>query len=262
MSSGVYPDCLKKAVVFPVFKQGNRKEINNYRLISVLSALNNIFEKLLVQRLLNYLEMNNFFYSKQYGFRKGSSTQTAVLELVEELSDTIDRRKKIAGCLFLDLSKAFDTIDHGFLLRKLDAYGVRGLPNELFRSYLNGRKQTVLINGHRSDDRKIEIGVPQGSNLGPLLFLIYINDLSQLKLHGIPRLFADDTVLSYASNNPQEIINQMEEDLQTVHAFLENNLLSLNASKTKCMIFRGRRTVLPTHSRLVFRNITIEQVES
>lgn len=261
-TAGVYPDCLKTAVVYPVFKNGDKKQLSNYRPISVLPAINKVFEQLLARRLLEFLDMNNFFYTKQYGFRKGSSTQTAVLELVDELSDTIDRKNRFAGCLFLDLSKAFDTIDHVFLLKKLESCGIRGLPNTLFSSYLQNRKQTVVINGYRSSERSVVIGVPQGSNLGPLLFLIYVNDLSNLQLNGVPRLFADDSVFSYAGQTPEEIVSMMQEDLNIVSEYLENNLLSLNATKTKFMLFRGPRTIVSTHSRLLIRNIEIEEVDS
>lgn len=126
--------------------------------------------------------------------------------------------------------------------------------------YLQNRKQTVVINGYQSSERSVLIGVPQGSNLGPLLFLIYVNDLSNLQLNAVPRLFADDSVFSYAGQTPQEIVSMMQEDLNIVSEYLETNLLSLNATKTKFMLSRVHRTIVSAHSRLLIRNIEIEEV--
>lgn len=259
---GNYPECLKLALVHPVFKSGNSKMLNNYRPISVLPAMNKIFESLLAVRLTSFLNANNFFYRNQHGFRKAASTEVAVLELMDELSESIDQKKQLAGALFLDLSKAFDTINHELLLKKMDAYGIRGLPHKLMQSYLSNRQQVVTINGVTSAQMGISIGVPQGSNLGPLLFLIFINDLSNLKLRGVPRLFADDTVLSYGNKYAESMTIEMSEDLVEIEAFLDNNLLSLNVSKTKTIIFRGVRTVVPEHPKVSLHGVEVEEVDS
>lgn len=163
--------------------------------------------------------------------------------------------------LYLDLKKAFDTIDHEILLRKLDYYGIRGNANALIRSYLTSRSQFVQINGTSSEPCHLRVGVPQGSNLGPLLFLLYVNDLPNLKLHGKPRLFADDTALSYESSDPNDIVRLMAEDLSLLQSYFVENLLSLNLSKTKFMIFYSPRLGLPDHRELIVDGVKIEEVD-
>lgn len=145
------------------------------------------------------------------------------------------------GALFIDLKKAFDTLNHEILLNKLRCYGVRGLVNDLFRSYLSNRTQFVCINDKRSSIKPILTGVPQGSNIGPLLFLVYINDLGNLSLSGTPRLFADDTALFYPDSTPHSVVNRINQDLVTLKVFFSSNLLSLNIQKTKYMLFRSPR---------------------
>lgn len=261
LTSGIYPDCLKKAIVYPVFKGGDPKNPTNYRPISVLPAINKVFEKLLSARLSNFLDSTALLNPRQFGFRQGSSTEVAVLELVDDIAHSVDQ-KLIAGVVFLDLSKAFDTIDHLLLLKKLDAYGIRGVANDLLRSYLSDRQQKVMISGVGSDFRSVKCGVPQGSNLGPLLFLIYINDIAKLRIKGHPRLFADDTAITYKANSITELYAEMSNDLQLVTAFLENNLLSLNLRKTKLMVFGAREDHSVPHPVLIVNGVTIEEVSS
>lgn len=153
--------------------------------------------------------------------------------------------KKTVGALFLDLKKAFDTLNHNILLGKLERYGVRGVALNLIKSYLSNRQQYVSIGDYSSNLREISIGVPQGSNIGPLLFLIYINDLGNIALNGTPRLFADDTAIFYPCVNPNLMINQINEDLLLLKYYFANNLLTLNLSKTKFMVFRSARKSLP-----------------
>lgn len=148
------------------------------------------------------------------------------------------------------------------LLKKLDAYGVRGLPNDYLRSYLSGRQQQVVVSGTCSDLRYIQSGVPQGNNLGPMLFLIYVNGIAGLNLTGRVKLFADDTVLSYANKSPVEMIQQMKNDMECIQEYLENNLLALNIGKTKMVLFRNSRTVVPPHPPLCVANQVIEEVTS
>lgn len=259
ISHASYPTCLKKAIVFPVFKSGNPKDPNNYRPISVLPAINKIFEKLIFTRLNGFLTTTKQLYQHQFGFRQGSTTEVAVVEMIDEISKTLDR-KLSAGAVFLDLSKAFDTINHEMLLKKLDCYGVRGHPNYLLASYLEERAQQVVVSGVLSDECAISCGVPQGSVLGPLLFLLYVNDLSNLKLHGMPRLFADDTAISYTSASPTRVVEEMREDMEVVQDYLTNNLLALNIGKTKFMLFRFPKRKLPTYPELTVRGERIEEV--
>ncbi|XP_055527801.1 uncharacterized protein LOC129720363 [Wyeomyia smithii] len=169
---------------------------------------------------------------------------------MDDSSGVVDR-KKCSGVVFLDLSKAFDTINHDMLLKKLEAYGVRGLPNDFIRSYLSNRQQQVVIPGGKSDFRDVSCGVPQGSNIGPLFLLVYVNDIAELKLNGTSRLFADDTAISYAGSTAGHVISDITQDLQRVVAYLENNLLALNLSKTKMMIFSTLKHERSTHQQLV-----------
>lgn len=261
ISSGCYPDCLKRALVYPVFKGGNPNDSTNYRPISVLPAINKVFEKLLSVRLYGFLESTSLLYQHQFGFRQGSSTEIAVLELVDDVSHAVDQ-KMSAGILFLDLSKAFDTINHSMLLKKLDAYGIRGVANDLMRSYLSNREQQVVISGIRSELRSIFCGVPQGSNIGPLLFLIYVNDIANLQIKGQPRLFADDTAISYKRNSRAQIFQDVSNDLQLITAYLENNLLALNLNKTKVMVFGAKDSENTSQPVLIVKGVPIEEVST
>lgn len=257
--TGRYPDCLKTARVVPVYKTGSRSDTNNYRPISVLSVLSKILEQLLVKRMTCFFNQHDVLYSHQYGFRTGSSTLTAMCELTDDIYKALDSRN-IMGVLFLDLKKAFDTIDYEVLLQKLDSYGVRGTANDLIRSYLTGRTQCVVINDATSTRCPLTVGVPQGSNLGPLLFLIYVNDLARLKLHGKPRLFADDTSLSYQAPNPESAVQQMKEDMLVLQDYFNENLLSLNLTKTKYVLFHSSRVQPSPHEELIVNGIVLEKV--
>ena len=179
LTTGVFPDALKLAKIVPIFKNGSKKVVSNYRPISVLSAFSKIFERIMYTRLDNYLDINDILHQSQFGFRKKLSTSMALLELTEEISKSIDDRNYTVG-VFIDLAKAFDTVDHKILLQKLHHYGVRGTANEWFGSYLENRRQFVVVNGTPSGCSTISCGVPQGSILGPLLFILYINDLNTI----------------------------------------------------------------------------------
>lgn len=259
IETGVYPDFLKEARVVPIFKSGDPTDVNNYRPISTLSMLNKLLEQMVAARLSSFLDTHKHLYNQQYGFRKGSSTLTATCELLKDIYDSLDERK-FCGALFLDLQKAFDTINHELLLQKLEFYGIRGKANSLLRSYLTNRMQHVSVNGTRSESRRISTGVPQGSNLGPLLFLVFINDLSRLQLTGKIRLFADDTLLLYSSRDCRTIRNNMLEDLTILNQYFASNLLSLNVSKTKFVMFHTCQRRVPELSPIRFGNQVVERV--
>lgn len=260
LTTGIYPDKLKIAKVIPIFKSGDRKLPSNYRPISILSIFNKILEKVLFKRVYDFLECNNFFYKYQYGFRPKSNTTLAVIELVNSIQTAVDN-KHFASGIFLDLSKAFDCVSHEILLHKLNKAGIRGVSNELFKNYLTDREQFVVVNNVKSSTRKIRIGVPQGSVLGPLLYLIYINDIGLLPLTGKLELFADDTSAFYSSQDACNINVQMQQDLNVIAEYYRLNKLSLNLAKTKVVNF-GHFNRLNLAHDVIYNNVPIENVDS
>ena len=189
---GLFPQIFKTAKVLPIFKYGSKQQANNYRPISLLPCLSKVQEKLIKTRLVNFFKNNNVLYEYQYGFRENHSVVHALLDITTTSYDAI-QNKNFTALLLMDLRKAFDTVSHEILLKKLSHYGIRGRAYDFIESYLNSRTQFVSINNCQSQTKPINIGVPQGSILGPLLFLIYINDLHNAVTK--PRLFADDTCL-------------------------------------------------------------------
>ena len=240
MQTGKFVTLLKIAKVIPVYKnKGSPYDSNNYRPISLLSNIDKIFEKLVKSRLVNFLDENKIIFKNQFGFRSKHSTTHALINLTEKIRTNIDRGLYSCG-VFIDLQKAFDTVDHSILLSKLHHYGVRGLPNQWFRSYLTKRQQFVSISGHNSQKRPVEHGVPQGSVLGPLLFLIYINDLPNAIKNSETNLFADDTCLLSSDSNPEHLETKINADLADLSSWLKANKISLNATKTEVLLFRSR----------------------
>ncbi|KAJ0173854.1 hypothetical protein K1T71_011003 [Dendrolimus kikuchii] len=176
IEKGIFPDIYKMSLIHPIYKDGDRKEINNYRPISMLPVLSKILEKLLNKRLMIFLENNNLISNSQFGFRKDRCTEDAVSHLISHVTTLVDSKKKVLG-VFLDLKKAFDTVSVPILLNKMERCGIRGLPFNIFKSYLENRSQVTKLDGHLSNKQTMSFGVPQGSILGPSLFLIYINDI-------------------------------------------------------------------------------------
>ena len=190
------------------------------------------------KRLLSFLESQGLIYESQFGFRKKHSTTHALIDLTEAIRQAIDNNKFACG-VFVDLAKAFDTVDHKILLKKLEHYGIRGIANSWFHSYLTNRKQYVSISGNDSSLSKIDLGVPQGSVLGPLLFLIYINDLHCAIKYSKARHFADDTNLLLINNSLKQLKKQLNIDLKLLTNWLKANKISLNSSKTELILFKS-----------------------
>jgi retron-type reverse transcriptase len=184
------------------------------------------------KRLIQFIEKNKILSKHQYGFRQNTSTELAITELVDKITKAIDRGEYTVG-IFLDLSKAFDTINHGILIKKLEYYGIRGLSQQWFKNYLMNRKQIVKYNQIRSKEMSITSGVPQGSILGPLLFLLYINDIQNCSKIVSFILFADDTTISYSNKCLKTLNEIMQEEINKVTDWLNINKLSTNTSKTK-----------------------------
>ena len=223
INTGIFPDEWKYAKVIPIHKHGKRNCTDNYRPISIIPVVAKVFERIIYNQLSLFFCENRLLNNCQSGFRGLHSTVTALLEATNEWAYNIDSGK-INAVMFLDLKKAIATVDHEILLGKLKLYGVHGIAVNWFRSYLNNRKQRCYVNGHLSSNyRFMHCGVPQGTILGPLLFLIYINDLPNCLSHSRARMFADDTHMTYSSNNINDINMYFNEDLLNVSEWLSAN---------------------------------------
>ena len=237
---GYYPSAMKIAKVSPIHKDGDKNDLNNYRPISVLTQFNQLFERLLSKRYLDFFEKFNLITKKQFGFLKKHCTEHAILDLKEYILGKLEKRE-VTAVLFLDLQKAFDTVDHKILLKKLYHYGVRGNAYRLLSSYLSDRKQFTKIGDFLSDFAYMLWGVPQGSVLGPLLFLIFINDLPN-SCALFSWLFADDTALALSSPNYHDLEVKFNSEVNNLHDWLLANGLSVHyTDKTKYMLVQGPR---------------------
>ena len=242
LCTGIFPSKFKIAKVLPLLKKSNNYNIENFRPISLLNTVSKILEKCVFNQLYNYFESNKLFYVSQYGYRKEHSTESACIELVDKISHQLES-KETPLCIFLDLSKAFDTLDHEILLKKLKYYGLSDTPMKWFTHYLSNRQQYVEVDSIKSSTTNIDTGVPQGSILGPLLFIIYMNDINKASEKFRAILYADDTSLNTTLNSIGINSNQLKssainKELFLISQWLACNKLSLNVSKTKFMLFR------------------------
>lgn len=235
-TTGKHPDILKISKTIPIFKKGVEQIVSNYRPISLLSNINKILEKLMFSRVYDFLERHKSIYNLQFGFRSRHSTNHALIDITENIRQALDDNKAVCG-IFLDFQKAFDTVNHEILIRKLNHYGIRGIANNWFSSYLSNRSQYVSISGFESDRKPINHGVPQGSVLGPILFLLYINDLNEAIKYSKVYHFADDTNLLNVCENPKKLQKQINIDLKLLYKWILANKISLNCSKTEFIIF-------------------------
>lgn len=235
-SSGYYPKIFKQSVVIPIHKSGDKTDKNNYRPIALCSVLNKVVEKSIKVKLWEYLEENKIISPHQFGFKPGVSTDNALNEVNQFITKSLNKDLKPI-VVFLDLKKAFDTVAHPILLKRLESIGVRGVVHRLFESYLDHRYQKVKLNDIYSEVQQVEVGVPQGTVLGPILFSLYVNSLLKLKIYGKVVCFADDTALLIAGNSWLDACTRAELDLHKIKCWLDSNQLTLNIDKTKFISF-------------------------
>ena len=248
-NDGIFPQLLKTAKVIPIYKSGSKSDVSNYRPISLLSIFSKIYEKAMCTRLTNFFNKNNTLHPRQYGFRSLHSCEHALLDAQNTILSTLGK-KQIALLLLIDFSKAFDMVDHTLLLNKLSTYGIRGMALKWMASYLHDRNQYVYVNSTKSSTLNLKYGVPQGSILGPLLFIIYINDLPGIDttIHFI--MYADDANIIITGCNITEIKTKAELLLDRLSNWVGSNSLKLNVKKTHYMIFTNSKTTYDLTLRL------------
>jgi len=258
LEEGIFPSELKLTKIVPIYKSKNKESVDNYRPISLLPSISKIYEKVIFKRLYTFLEQNQVFYEGQYGFRPKRSTIDAITEFISKVNRAIENNEISLG-IFLDLSKAFDTINHDILLYKLNHYGIRGKALDWFRSYLSNRKLKTYINNQQSSNEEISThGVPQGSILGPLLFIIYINDLPTVLKKTNVTIFADDNTLFNSSKDVLTLIKDTNKDLEQLSFWFRSNKLSLNPGKTVCILFSKKHIKIGSNINIILDGNLIE----
>ena len=242
LCTGIVPTDMKIAKVVPIYKSSDSTILKNYRPVSLLPAFSKLLEKIVFKQLMSFLTGQNILYDHQYGFRPKHATIHPIIHLLNHCASSSSKHDpETTLAILCDLSKAFDVIDHDILLSKMNNYGIRGLANDWFKNYLSCRQQYVDIDGITSHQVKIQIWVPQGSILGPLLFLLYVNDIGN-SCHGMILSFADDTTLITSSSNLNELFTNANVYINNLYEWFCSSRLSLNANKTKYIVLRPRHT--------------------
>ena len=259
MRDGMFPSSLKIAKIIPIYKKGDARIPANYRPISLLPYLSKIFEKVIFSRLMNHFILNEIISPYQFGFRKQISTLDAIIHFTENIYDALNGKISSLSIL-IDYSRAFDTVNHSILLQKLESYGVRGGALQFISSYLKDRQQAVNIRNKCSDTKISNISVPQGSILGPLLFLIYINEIPSISQLFTPTMFADDCTLTMTGSNLDNLINECNRELATFKSWSDANRLTINVSKTNCLLISNVFNTIPPNS-LILNDQEIDVVQ-
>lgn len=258
MEKGVFPAKMKLARVTAIHKGGSFDDVNNYRPISVLSVFSKIAEHIINKRLVGFLTSQNIIVRQQFGFQKNKSPETALLGIKDEILHNIENKALTLG-IFLDFRKAFDSVQHDILIKKLQHYGVRGIAGTLLMSYLTSREQYTVINGECSETNTLLYGVPQGSILGPVLFLIYINDIVNIPGASNLVLYADDTNVFFSGRDLDALFRKANNWMLGLTSWLGSNRLALNINKTKYVLFRSKGTEMYTIPCLKFNGLDIQQ---
>ena len=240
VNTGTFPERLKHARITPIYKKGSKSDLNNYRPISNLNILSKIFEKTMKVYLVDFISKYNIINPKQFGFQKNKSTEDALINFSEHLYSQLDNSKSTLS-IFIDFSKAFDTVPHNILLEKLKYYGIRGIILDWFADYLKSRSQHTIFENCASQSSLLSLGVPQGSVLGPILFLIFINDLPHVSDFFSTYLFADDANLSASGDDATLLINRANFELFKYNNWFISNRLTINILKTYYVLFANRR---------------------
>ena len=263
LETGYVPREFKIAKVVPVFKSGDKHDYTNYRPISLLSSFSKLMEKVVARQLVGFLKFHNLLYKHQYGFRANHNCSQPVLHFSDKIYNSLNQKPSLASLsIFIDLKKAFDTVDHNILLQKMDHYGIRGISNEWFQNYLADREQFVSVHGVNSETVKMVCGVPQGSVLGPLLFLLFINDLPNAT-EFLTLLFADDTTFQMSGLDLNTLFTNANLELEKASTWFRANKLTLNVSKTKFMFFSDKDVDLNALGlKLRIGDADIEQIGS
>ena len=241
LNDGIFPETLKLARVTPIFKEGDKSLLENYRPISVLNVFSKVYETVIKNRLSTFFDKHNVLYEKQFGFRRNHSTYMPLISLVDQITSNIEQNL-YTMVMLLDFKKAFDSVDHLILLNKLNHYGIRGQALNLIKNYLMNRRQQVVYNGVISQVQTITTGVPQGSILGPLFFLVYINDLPKISPSTDFLIFADDTTSIESNKNIETLFHTANDTVRKLDHWCSVNKIALNKQKTKYLLYYPRKT--------------------